>query len=369
VGTELVGTELTGTELTSTEVTGAKDAYAVGLTADGFRKDGTSIFGEIDTAPLQAAGFTCRLVEPPHDPLDVGSLAGLDAVISFGHAPFTAESARRLPRLKHVARFGAGYDGIDPVGLAAEGVIVTTTPTAVRAPLAQAALALLLACAHRLIENHQSVVGGRWSDERGNHRGAGLVGKVVGIVGLGGVGSLLATYVRALGAEVIATGRSGSKDQAERAGIRFVGLSTLAAASDYVVVTASLTLETTHLLDAAFFTRMRPSAWFINVARGGLVDQPALAAALTSGDIAGAALDVLEDEPPAQDEPLLSLGNVILSPHALCWTEQFTLGGWESVLNAIMTVASGSIPDTALVPDQLHNDDVPIRALNKWRTP
>src|SRR6185312_14057712 len=96
-----------------TEATRTEGEYAIGLTADGFRKDGTSIFGEIDTAPLQAAGFTCRLVDPPHHPLDIGSLAGLDAVISFGHAPFIGESARRLPRLKHLARFGAGYDGID----------------------------------------------------------------------------------------------------------------------------------------------------------------------------------------------------------------------------------------------------------------
>lgn len=356
------------TEVVGTEVMQTKGEYAIGLTADGFRKDGTSIFGEIDTAPLQAAGFTCRLIEPPHDPLDVGSLAGLDAVISFGHAPFTGESARRSPRLKHLARFGAGYDGIDPVSLAAEGVIVTTTPAPVRAPLAQAALTLLLASAHRLIENHQSVVSGRWADARGSHRGAGLAGKVVGIVGLGGVGSLLATYVRALGADVIASGRTGSKDRAERAGIRFVDLSALAAESDYVVVTASLTPETTHLLDAAFFERMRPQAWFINVARGGLVDQSALAAALASGDIAGAALDVLEDEPPAQDDPLLGLHNVILSPHALCWTEQFTRDGWESVTNAIMTVASGSIPGTALVPDQLHHEHMRFSALNQWRT-
>jgi phosphoglycerate dehydrogenase-like enzyme len=332
------------------------NAYAVGLTADGFREDGTCLFGEIDLAPLRAAGLECRLVEPPHGPMDVDTLAGLDAVISFGHAPFDAESARRLPRLKHVARFGAGYDGIDPVGLASEGVIVTTTPDAVRVPLAQAALTLLLASAHRLTENHRAVVSGRWAEERGTHRGRGLVGTVVGIVGLGGVGSLLAGYAQALGCEVIASGRAGSEARARQAGLRFVDLPTLAAESDYVIVTSALTAETRHLIGAGFFDHMRSNAWFINVARGGLVDQEALITALTSGSIAGAALDVLEDEPPAADDPLLGLENVILSPHALCWTEQFTREGWNSVVDAVLEVASGGVPGTALVSDRLSTE-------------
>lgn len=328
--------------------------YTVGLTADGFRADGTSIFGEIDTARLLAAGAAVSLVEPPHGSSDVSALVELDAVISFGHAPFDRASARQLPRLKHVARFGAGYDGIDPSGLADEGVIVTTTPDAVRTPLAQAALTLLLACAHRLVENHRTVVAGKWALERGTHRGIGLAGKTVGIVGLGGVGSLLATYVRALGAEVIASGRAGSRARAKQIGIRFVDLLDLAAESDYVVVTASLTSETSHLIDGGFFDQMRPSAWFVNVARGGLVDQRALIAALQSGGIAGAALDVLEDEPPVADDPLLGFDNVILSPHALCWTQQFTNDGWGSVVDAVLAVAAGRIPATALVRDRLN---------------
>lgn len=325
------------------------DTYAVGLTADGLRADGTFMFGEIDLRPLESAGLDCRFVEVPHEPQKENALAELDAIISFGHAPFTGETVRRLPLLKHVARFGAGYDGIDPVGLAREGVVVTTTPEAVKVPMAQAGLALLLACAHRLIENHNCVVEGKWTDGRGRHRGIGLADTTVGIVGLGSVGSLLASYVRELGVHVIASGRTRSQARAAQIGVEFVDLMSLAETSDFVVVCTALTPETRGLIGYEFLERMPSHGYIINIARGGLVDQTALIAALATKSIAGCALDVLEDEPPQTDDPLLCMDNVILSPHALCWTEKFTRDVWASVVHSVLAVASGEIPADTLV--------------------
>ncbi|MGV9800704.1 2-hydroxyacid dehydrogenase [Mycobacterium sp. NPDC003449] len=326
------------------------DDYVVGLTADGADETGSTIFGDIGLHRLERAGISWRLLPdiPAHGPVDPAALAGVDAVISFAHVPFSAELVRAAPRLRHVARFGAGYDGIDPVALAREGVVLTTTRDAVRKPLALSGLTLLLACAHRLVENHRVTVTGRWSSERGRHRGIGLDGRTVGIVGFGSVGSELAEMLAPLGAAVIANTRSGSSPRADRMGIDVVDRATLAAQSDFVVLTAALTDESRGMIDESFFAAMKPSAYFVNIARGGLVDQPALTEALRSGAIAGAALDVYEPEPPSPDEPLLSMDNVICTPHSLCWTADFTRSVSNSVMDAVISVSRGEVPDTAL---------------------
>ena len=324
--------------------------YVVGLTADGADASGATMFGDIGLHRLEEAGISWVLLPemPGHGPVEPAALAGVDGVISFGHVPFDAELVRAVPRLRHVARFGAGYDGIDPVALAREGVVLTNTHAAVRKPLALSGLTLLLACAHRLIENHRGAVGGQWATERGAHRGIGVDGRTVGILGFGSVGSELAQMLAPLGATVIANTRSGQSEKAAQLGIELVDRETLAARSDFVVVTAALTAENRGMLDDAFFAVMKPTAYFINIARGGLVDQPALIAALRGGDIAGAALDVFEPEPPAPDDPLFAMDNVICTPHALCWTADFTKAVSSSVMEAVIAVSRNEIPATAL---------------------
>ncbi|MDV3127360.1 NAD(P)-binding domain-containing protein [Mycobacterium sp. 21AC1] len=329
--------------------------YVVGITADGADATGTTIFGDIGLHRLVEAGIAWRLLPdiPTHGPVDPAALADIDAVISFGHIPFSAELVRAVPRLRHVARFGAGYDGIDPVALAREGVVLTNTPGAVRKPLALSGLTLLLACAHRLVENHRVTVTGRWATERGALRGAGVDGRTIGILGFGSVGSELAEMLAPLGVTVIGNTRSGSSARAAQLGIEVVDRATLAARSDFVVVTAALTDQSRGMLDAAFFASMKASAYFINIARGGLVDQQALTEALRAGHIAGAALDVYEPEPPVADDPLFSMNNVICTPHALCWTADFTRNVSSSVMEAVIAVSRNEIPNTALGTEAL----------------
>lgn len=323
----------------------SKTEYVVGLTPDGAGPDGSTLFGDVGLERLEQAGISWRVM-PQSVQKGEAALDGLDAILSFGHMPFDAELVRHAPRLKHVARFGAGYDGIDPVGLAAEGVVVTTTPDAVRKPLALSGLTLVLAAAHKLVENHRVVADGTWAQERGKHRGAGIDGRTVGIIGFGAVGAQLAEYLQALGARVITTDRNTAR--ATKAGVDSFPLIEVAQRSDFVVVTASLTAESRGLIGTSFFAAMRPDAHFVNIARGGLVDQAALTKALQEGWIAGAALDVFDPEPPSKVDPLFALDSVILSPHALCWTSDFTRDVSASVMASVIQAAKGEVPDTAL---------------------
>ncbi len=325
--------------------------YLVGLTPDVLRADGSVFFGDVGLDRLTDAGLRWEVMPAQHGHVASG-LEPYDAVLSFGHLHFTREAVATAPRLRHVARFGAGYDGIDLDGLAAEGVLVTNAPDGVRRPLALSALTLVLALGHRLLDNHRAATEGRWS-ARGDYRGLGIAGRTIGIIGFGSVGTELAALLQPLGVRVLTLDRASARERASTAGVECVPMERLAAESDYVVLTAALTPSSRHLVDAAFLRSMRRTAYLVNVGRGGLVDQGALTDALREGRIAGAGLDVLDPEPPAPDEPLLALDNVILTPHALCWTDDFVSAVARSATDAVIDVAHGRRPAHPLNPAAL----------------
>ncbi|MEP7764360.1 NAD(P)-dependent oxidoreductase [Sanguibacter sp. 25GB23B1] len=326
----------------------APQDYVVGLSSDIAAPDGSTIFGDVGLERLTAAGLRWEVMPPlAGDSPTPEEIAPYDAILSFGHWSFSRELVAASPRLKHVARHGAGHDGIDLDGLAAEGVTVTNAPDGVRRPLALAALTLLLALSHKLVQNQRLATDGRW-DARGEERGLGVTGRTIGIIGLGQVGADLACLVAPLGVTLIALDRPSARQRAAELGVELVSLEELAARSDYVVVTASLTPSSRHTVDAAFLALMRPESYIINVARGPLVDQAALTLALQEGRIAGAGLDVLDVEPPASDEPLLHMDNVIVTPHSLCWTAEFVRDVSTSVMESLVDVARGRHPQHAL---------------------
>jgi phosphoglycerate dehydrogenase-like enzyme len=326
------------------------DRYVVGLTRDGYRADGSSIFGDIGLERLDAAGIEHHLLPELTNPIDPASLEGLDAVLSFGHLHFDGAIAKAAPRLKHIARFGAGYDGIDLEGLASAGVVVTNTPTAVRMPLTLATITLLLALAHRLPQNQRVAQSGQWAEGRGRHRGAGVQGRTLGIVGLGGVGGEVARIAQHLGFTLVGTDRPEARPRAEELSVEFLSLLDVARRSDYVVVAAALTPQTRHLIDGAFLMAMKPTAYLINAARGELVEPSAVRSALLEGRLAGAAFDVLDREPPAADDPILTHPDVIVTPHCLCWTEDFTRDVSTSVIESLIDGANGRQPRHTLNP-------------------
>jgi D-3-phosphoglycerate dehydrogenase len=221
-----------------------------------------------------------------------------------------------LEGLKVVARTGVGYDVIDVPAATELGVIVVNIPDIWVREVANHALALLLAWNRKIITLDRHVHAGVWSPGVPGPRTGALHGETVGIVGLGNIGSAFARRVTAFETTVIACDPYVDDARFAALGVERVSLEALAERSDYVSVHTLLNAETRHLIGEAFFRRMKPTAILINTSRGPVVDERALARALEDKRLAGAALDVWEQEPVAADNPLLKMDSVIATPHA-----------------------------------------------------
>jgi D-3-phosphoglycerate dehydrogenase len=238
-----------------------------------------------------------------------------DALV-ISSTPVTRGVMGALEGLKTVVRTGVGYDVIDVPAATELGVIVVNVPDVWIREVANHALALLLAWNRKIITLDRQVHAGVWtSGVPGPYTGA-LHGETVGIVGLGNIGSAFARRVAALETQVIACDPYVDDARFAALGVERVTLEALAERSDYVSVHTLLNAETRHLIGEAFFRRMKPTAILVNTSRGPVVDEGALARALQERRLAGAALDVWEEEPISADHPLLRMDNVIATPHA-----------------------------------------------------
>jgi D-3-phosphoglycerate dehydrogenase / 2-oxoglutarate reductase len=238
-----------------------------------------------------------------------------DALI-ISSSPVSRRVMESLEGVKAVMRTGVGYDVIDVPAATELGVVVINVPDIWIREVANHALALLLAWNRRIVTLDREVRGGTWSGRVPGAVTGSLHGETVGIVGLGNIGSAFARRIAALETHVIACDPYVDDARFKTLGVERVDLPTLAARADYVSVHALLNAETRGLLNEAFFRRMKPTACLVNTSRGPIVDETALARALREGRLAGAALDVFEEEPLAADSPLRRLDNVILTPHA-----------------------------------------------------
>jgi D-3-phosphoglycerate dehydrogenase len=231
-------------------------------------------------------------------------------------SPVTRRVMSALKHLKVVVRTGVGYDVIDVPAATDLGIIVVNIPDLWTREVANHALGLLLAWNRRIPTLYNDVKAGVWQSQASGHVGA-LHGETVGIAGFGNIGRAFARRVAALETYVIAYDPYVDDSQFTALGVeRVSSLGELATRSDYVSVHCLLNAETWHLINEAFLRQMKPSACLINTARGPVVDEQALIHALQERWIAGAALDVQEREPPAPDNPLLRMENVLLTPHA-----------------------------------------------------
>ncbi len=242
----------------------------------------------------------------------IAALAGADAVIVRSKSHLTARVLEQAPRLRVAARAGVGVDNIDVEAATRRGILVLNTPEASTTSTAEHTLAMLLALARRIPHAHASIARGHWAREA--FVGAELYGKTLGIVGLGKIGIEVARRAQAFGMQVRAHDPYVSEDRAARLGVDLVSFDDLLATSDVLTLHVPLTARTRHLLGAHQIRRMKAGALLVNCARGGLVDEEALRAALDDGHLAGAALDVFEQEPPA-GSPLLEHPRVVLTPH------------------------------------------------------
>ena len=317
--------------------------WKVAVTGDYADADGSTIYGDIGLDQFAEHGLEWSIVSEAGSPLRGEELEGYDALVLLGSLALGEEQLQGVTTLKHVARFGAGYDQVDLAACDARGITVTNAPTGLRVPMAHTALTFLFALAHNLLPKDHLVRTAQW-DRKALYRGPGLATATVGVIGLGGIGQETVRQLRALNLEVVAWNRSPRPDFCAEVGITQLELDEVLERSDYVILTVSATPETRHLIGARELGLMKDSAALINIARGSVVDEQALITALQEGTIAGAGLDVFEVEPLPGDSPLIGLENVVLAPHSLCWTKDFTDNTAAEMRGEVIAVATGQQP-------------------------
>ena len=257
-------------------------------------------------------------VEPKDGIIPASALADHDALILL-FPQFARESIPANHRLGLIAKVGAGYDNVDVPACTQAGIALVTTPEGVRRPVAVATITLLLALSGRLfVKDKLARQGRKGFDQRLENNGIGLVGRVLGSVGIGNIGAEVFRLAKPFDMHFIAH-------------------------DPYINPALAAELEVT-LVDARRLSLMKPTAFLINCARGPVVDQRALARTLHERRIAGAALDVFDPEPPHPDDPLLKLDNIIVTPHALCWTDQMFEGIGATDVKAVLDLSRGRVP-------------------------
>jgi phosphoglycerate dehydrogenase-like enzyme len=272
------------------------------------------------------------------------------AVIAGGEV-LTANVLSGSPQLRVVARAGVGYDRVDVPAATACGIPVTITPTSNHEAVAELALALLFAVTKSIVVNDRHVRSGNWPRKLLTP----LRGHTFGVFGLGRIGRSTAVRAAALGMKVIATEKYPDPDFAREHGVRLVDFDTLLAESDYLSIHCPLTDETRGLFNKRVFDKMKRGSVLINTARGTLVCESDLLEALQSGQLAGAGLDVYEQEPPSVDNPLFQLDNIVASPH-LAGTDQDSLVGMGvEAADCIIKLYRGVWPEGAVVNDELRD--------------
>jgi D-3-phosphoglycerate dehydrogenase len=252
-------------------------------------------------------------VGPLNREATLAAVPDADALIVRSSTKVDAAMIAAAPRLKAVARAGVGVDNIDLEAAAARGIVVMNAPDGNTVAAAELTLALMLALVRHISPAHQSLRDGRW--DRKKFEGTELRGKVLGLVGLGRIGQAVAMRAQAFGMTTIGYDPKKGPEVFARVNTTFVPLEELFARSDIISLHAPANASTRGMINAQTIALMKDGVRIINTARGVLIDDAALAEALCSGKVAGAALDVYAEEPPPADHPLIGLPNVIATPH------------------------------------------------------
>ncbi len=276
------------------------------------------------------------------------ALADADAVLIRSATTIDAEALAAAPRLKVVARAGIGLDNVDVPAATARGVLVVNAPQSNIITAAEHAIALLLSVARQIPAAHATMAAGEW--KRSKFSGVEIAEKTVGVVGLGRIGQLFAARIAAFGTTVIAYDPYLQPARAAALGVQLVDLPTLLRQSDIISIHLPKTPETLGLIGAAELATVKPGVLIVNAARGGLIDEQALADALASGRVAGAGIDVYVKEPPATDNPLLSAPNVVLTPHLGASTAEAQDKAGTAVAKSVKLALRGDfVPDAVNV--------------------
>jgi D-3-phosphoglycerate dehydrogenase len=303
---------------------------------------------ELSPATVEALGpdFDIRSVDGTDRPALLAALAEASAVLIRSATQIDAEALAAAKQLKVVARAGVGLDNVDIKAATEAGVMVVNAPTSNIISAAELTIGHILSLARHIPAAHASLAAGEW--KRSKYTGTELFEKTVGIIGLGRIGALIAARLQAFGVDVVAYDPYVTVARAQQLGVRLLSLDELLAASDFVTIHMPKTPETTGMIGTDQLRAMKTTAYVINVARGGLIDEEALAAALRDGEIAGAGIDVFTSEPP-KDDLLTAAPNIVVTPHLGASTDEAQEKAGVSVAKSVRLALGGE-----LVPDAVN---------------
>jgi phosphoglycerate dehydrogenase-like enzyme len=350
--------------------------FRVGFSADFCDAQGQLVFPDIGLSLLEGIpGMSHDFVREYRAEYSPDQLSQYDVLITL-KPKITAQSLAGISRLCAIGRCGVGYDNVDLEACTQHGIAVYITPAGVVRPVAEAIVLFVLALSHHLVSKDRQVRQGLWVES------TRLLGReprqrVVGTIGLGNIASEAVRLLRVLDVgKFLAFDPYASPQHAARLGVEMVSLEELLRNSDYVLVNCPLTPQTRGLLGKPQFALMKSDAVLINTARGPIVDESALIDALQNGRIAGAALDVFENEPLSASAPLVAMESVILTSHSIAWTEELFRDMGRIDCQGALAIYRGEVPEHVVNPqvlsssaflEKLSNHKTALAAADKTR--
>jgi D-3-phosphoglycerate dehydrogenase len=292
-------------------------------------------------------GAHCRTEE---EVIDFASRA--DGIM-VAYAPITQKVMNSLKHCKGIVNYGVGYDNIDVTAATQKGILVTYVPDYCIEEVATHTIALILCCARRIVQYHRLLKQHKWGSMI-----AGEINRIdkkrLGLLGFGKIGRKVAGMAKGLGLTLVAYDPYVSAETMEKFNVQSVDLKTLFSESDYISIHIPLTDKTKHFVNDQEIGMMKKNAFLINTARGGIINQKALIHALLEKRVAGAALDTFEIEPPENQEPLLEMENVVLTPHAAWYSEEANKDLRSKAAEEMARILRGEIPRYLINKDVLH---------------
>jgi len=322
----------------------ARTEFRVALTADLYGPDGKPRYRDLGLSVFEGQPAIRWAPFQEHRPeIDPEQIDDVQGVIVLTPR-VTARSVSRSEKLLAIGRFGVGYDAVDVAACTAADVVVFIAAGAVDHSVAEATVGWLLALTHHVLIKDRLVRQGGW-EERSHFMGRELRDRTLGVIGLGGIGQSLVQMLAPFGMrQPLAHDPFVNPADAQRLGVRLVGLDELLATADFVSLHCPLTEQTRNLIGARELSLMKPDAYLINTARGGIVNEDALYQALQEHRIAGAALDCFVEEPLLQPHRFGEFDNVLLAPHSIAWTDELFRDIGRAVCQGMLDLSLGRRP-------------------------
>jgi len=327
------------------------EKFVVALTADFYDGNGASKYRDLGLSVLaENPRIEQRVFKEHRKQIEAEQIDGANGVIVLTPA-VTAESVSDAGELLVIARFGVGYDAVDVKACTAADVLVTITTGAVDRSVAEATIGWMIALSHNVRIKDGLVRAGQW-DERSRFMGRELRDRTLGVIGLGGIARKTITLLNGFGMkQPLAFDPFVTEEAALKVGARLVGLEELLGQADFVSIHCPLTEKTRGLIGARELALMKPDAFLLNTARGGIVDEHALYDALKEHRIAGAALDCFAQEPVSTPSRFAELDNVLLAPHSIAWTEELFRDIGRAACRVMVDLSLGRRPHGVLNPE------------------